>query len=277
MSKNGLRRCIVFVSAGIVLAVLAIVLLTVIIPKVKKNNEHKTAAQRMNDGNIVDAYESGYNDSNEIASGLFKQFQLLKMKKTDVGDSIFFGTYEQDNDQDNGKEEIEWIVLAKEDNKLLVVSKYALDSLPYNNVEEEVTWKTCTLREWLNEEFYYSAFNPTEQAMIQSATVPADKSPEYDTPPGKDTTDKVFLLSIAEANKYFSSNDARMCQATAYCVAQGAYQDDNGYCWWWLRSPGRNSKCATPVFIDGSIYSFSNRAHLSRGAVRPAMWIDLEA
>ena len=34
-----------------------------------------------------------------------------------VGDTIFFGEYEQDNNLSNGKEEIEWIVLAKENNK----------------------------------------------------------------------------------------------------------------------------------------------------------------
>lgn len=120
MSEKGLRICKAIAKAVIVLAVLAIVLFTVIIPKVKKNNKYKAAVQQVKDGNIIEAYESlidldGYKDSDEIASGLREQYKLEKMKTAEVGDSIFIGTYEQDKDQNNGKEEIEWIVLDKKE------------------------------------------------------------------------------------------------------------------------------------------------------------------
>ena len=40
-----------------------------------------------------------------------------------VGDLITFGTYEQDNNPDNGPEPIEWVVLDVKDHKALVISK----------------------------------------------------------------------------------------------------------------------------------------------------------
>lgn len=62
--------------------------------------------------------------------------------------------------------------------------------------------ENCSLREWLNEEFYNSAFSNSEKEQILSVTVPADKNPEYDTNSGNDTEDKIFLLSVSEAKKY---------------------------------------------------------------------------
>ncbi len=55
-----------------------------------------------------------------------------KLKNAEVGDYITFGLYEQDNDLSNGKENIEWLILELKDEKALVISKYALDSKPYN-------------------------------------------------------------------------------------------------------------------------------------------------
>ena len=113
--------------------------------------------------------------------------------------------------------------------------------------------------------------------MIASSTVTADKNPSYSTSPGNNTTDKVFLLSITEANKYFSSDSARQCSATAYAKAQGAYTaTSNGNCRWWLRSPGRYSSDAACVNGDGSVISVGYGVSSSGGAVRPARWINLK-
>ena len=103
------------------------------------------------------------------------------MTKAAVGDTVFFGSYEQDNETSNGKEDIEWLVLAKENNRLLVVSQYGLDCQQYNTNETEVTWENCTLREWLNEDFFHAAFSDREKAMIPTVTVSADKNPDCDT------------------------------------------------------------------------------------------------
>lgn len=198
------------------------------------------------------------------------------MRICPVGGTFFFGSYEQDNNKSNGKEDIEWLVLAKEGNKALVISKYALDCQRYNTSNTDVTWETCSLRKWLNGTFLSAAFNSEEQNSIISSTVTADKNPSYRISPGNNTTDKVFLLSITEVNKYFSSDSARQCSATAYAKAQGAYTNTgNGYCWWWLRSPGRNSNDAADVLHDGSVYDFGSDVNDSDDAVRPALWINL--
>ena len=190
------------------------------------------------------------------------------------GKYITFGSYEQDNNTSNGKENIEWLVLKVDGDKALVISKYALDCQQYNTSFTAVTWETCSLRKWLNGTFISAAFSSEEQTSIISSTVTADKNPSYSTSPGNNTTDKVFLLSITEVNKYFSSDSARQCQGTAYCYAQGAYKAA-GNCWWWLRSPGGNSDLAADVHYDGSVYDYGYDVYSSFDAVRPALWINL--
>ncbi len=195
---------------------------------------------------------------------------------TKAGDIILFGSYEQDNNPYNGTEDIEWLVLAKEKDRVLVISRYALDCRPYNAKEQEVTWETCFLHGWLNDTFLNNAFSADEQAMIRTETVTADRNPSYGTSPGRDTTDKVFLLSIAEVNQYLTGESARKCQATAYAVKRGAYINPlDGNCWWWLRSPGMNSFLAAIVNYVGSVGYDGVRVHTWDGAVRPALWINI--
>ena len=206
----------------------------------------------------------GYKDS--VAKIDEIQHSFGWMKACSIGETLYFGSYEQDNNTANGKEDIEWIVLAKEGNKVLVISKYALDCQKYNSTDTDVTWETCSLRKWLNGTFLNAAFSSVEQNSIISSSV---------TSPGKNTTDKVFLLSITEVNKYFRSDNARQCQGTEYCYAQGAYKASNGNCLWWLRSPGDYSDYVAYVPSDGSVDDFGIYVDCGSLAVRPALWIDL--
>lgn len=202
-------------------------------------------------------------------------------KEIKVGDVVTFGVYEQDNILSNGKESIEWQVLEVQDGKALVISKYALDCQSYNTEYESVTWETCTLRSWLNDDFLNAAFTTGEQTRIPTVTVSADKNPSYDTNPGKTTQDKVFLLSINEAYQYFSSDDARSCDPTAYAIAQGCWTFDDtsssyyGNCWWWLRSPGDYQGNAAFVGTAGWVLDSGYFVDHGSNAVRPALWIDL--
>jgi len=66
-----------------------------------------------------------YRDSAEK----LKSAKQAQIKNAKVGDIVYFGTYEQDNDTTNGKEDIKWLVLAKENNRVLVISDKALDSV----------------------------------------------------------------------------------------------------------------------------------------------------
>ena len=248
-----------------------IVLTAVIIP----NGKYNDAISLLENGDIINAYESlialnGYKDSAEKAKGIFPVYQL---KTATVGDSVYFGAYEQDNNKSNGDEDIEWLVLAKDGNKALLISRYALDCQNYNASWTDVTWETCSLRKWLNGTFINDAFSSEEQNRIMNTTVTADKNPSYSTSPGNNTTDKVFLLSITEVNKYFSSGSVRQCQCTAYCYEQGPYKVGN--CWWWLRSPGYSTDHAAGVDDDGSVDDYGYDAYFVNAAVRPALWIDL--
>ena len=200
-----------------------------------------------------------------------------KLKNANVGSYVTFGAYEQDNNNSNGKEDMEWLVLEVKDGKALVVSKYALDCKQYNTSNTDVTWETCTLRKWLNNDFINAAFFSYEKAMIPTVTVSADKNPNYNTNPGNATQDQVFLLSITEANKYFSSDSARQCEPTDFAVANGAWESDSSNCWWWLRSPGDDQYSAAYVNYDGDVYESGHLVYRGSYAVRPALWIDLNS
>ena len=202
------------------------------------------------------------------------------------GAYIYFGAYEQDNDISNGKEDIAWLVLEKENNKILVISDKALDCQSYNTSKVNVTWENCSLREWLNGTFLHAAFSAEEQAMIVDTNVLPGKNPEYSTDPGNTTMDKVFLLSIDEINKYFDylgSGKARKCVPTAYAIANGVSpnwnytKDGEVTCWWWLRSPGDAQDCAAGVDGDGSVYYSGSGVINDTGGVRPALWINLDS
>ena len=229
-----------------------IVLTTVIIPKQKYNA-------------LVAKYGQEYVDA----------FYAL-----DVGDTFELGSYEQDNIS-NGKEKIEWIVLVKENGKALVISKYALDCQPYNTSRIDVTWENCTLRKWLNNDFINSAFSADEKSMILVTTVSADKNPQYSTNPGAATRDQVFLLSVTEVDKYFSSAGVGQCGPTDYAVANGAWKGDKGGYWVWLRSPGIDPDFAASVSYDAYNASdvlpfcIGKPVDTNSGSVRPAMWIEL--
>lgn len=275
------KKRILSIAIPAVIAVVAfvLVLIKVIIP----NSKYNAAVELMESGEIIEAYESlmamdGYKDSAEKAANIYDQYEFEKIKSAEVGDIVYFGNYEQDNDTSNGAEKIEWQVLAKENNKVLVISKYALDSQHYNTADKDVTWETCTLRTWLNGTFLNSAFSTNEQAAIAQTTVTADGNPEYDTDSGNATTDKVFLLSIDEANKYFSSDSARQCKPTVFTLANGVWYEGDGELvhYWRLRSPGGAQDYNAVVSDDGSVACYGYRVDSGAGAIRPVLWINLD-
>ena len=213
-------------------------------------NEAVSLAKKGNykDATIIFADLENYKDSEE----LWKKYSLLGCE---VGDEIIFGSYEQDNNLTNGYEEIEWIVLGRNGNKIFVISKYCLEQKPFNETLAPVTWKNCTLRSWLNNTFLNMAFDNTEQQQILSSQVVDD---------GVTTTDKLFLLSEDEANEYFDSKYDRKATATEYVATS--------HCYWLLRTTGSVSNVAH-VDYTGYVGYYEN---VDRNWwVRPAMWIDM--
>ena len=198
------------------------------------------------------------------------------------GEYVSFGRYEQGNDPANGPEEIEWLVLDVRDGKSLLISRYALDSIPYNDTYQDVTWETSSIRAWLNGDFYSAAFDASEQTAILKAETDnsAAMGSAYPTDGGSNTEDSVFLLSYSEAfsemygSRLFAGDEARKCTPTAYALSRGAWvSPDDGSCGWWLRSPGSLPSCAMRVSSDGS--ERSAFVDYDEPAVRPAIWIDL--
>ncbi len=245
--------------------------------------QYNNAIALKNTGNVADAYEAlialdGYRDSTAIANDIYVAFFTEKYKEIKAGDCVTFGSYEQDSDVSNGKEELDWIVLEVQDGRALVISKYAIDCQSYHTSYTDTTWENSFIRRWLNDDFIKNAFSAAEEVMISTATVSADKNPGYTTDPGKAIQDKVFLLSIDEANQYFGSESARQCAPTAYAVACGAYIDsDNGGCWWWLRTPGCFQHDAAFVYSSGGVRGRGTSIDRKDMAIRPALWIDLSA
>ncbi len=195
-----------------------------------------------------------------------------------IGDTVFFGEYEQNNNYYNGKEKIEWYVIARDGDQVKLLSKYALDRQPFHTDWVEVTWETCSLREWLNGTFLEEAFSNTEQRSILPSQVNADKNPNYKTKPGHGTMDKMFCLSVNEFENL--PKTLKPCKGTAFCYAEGARESQNGNCSWWLRTPGWYEKSAVDVNNNGvanydeKLYKGYNVNHRGHG-VRPAMWIDI--
>lgn len=126
-------------------------------------------------------------------------------------------------------ERIKWRVLQNNGSTLFVVADKGLDCKDYNEEYTPVTWENCTLRNWLNSDFYGTAFGSAEQGAIVGQTVVNEDNPDYGIEGGNDTTDNIFLLSIGEAAnpEYgFCEDDSiysvsRRMQASDYAQARG--------------------------------------------------------
>jgi len=201
-------------------------------------------------------------------------------KKQPEAEYVVFGAYEQDNNPENGKEEIEWLVLGKENGEMLLISKYILDA---NHVEKFYDiWEERPLRSWLNEDFYSEAFSEEEKGKIVKTRVENPDNEGYFVSGGA-TEDKVFLLSVNEAKRYFGEDDSvygnsRLeTTATEYAAAQGVtvnmFEDDwKGNSAWDLRSNGYHEGYVAWVTDRGSI-SDGGHAQAENCGIRPVIRI----
>ena len=201
-------------------------------------------------------------------------FFVYNKSEYKVGKTIEFGNYPQD--KDGTEKPIEWIVMKNEGNQVLLLSKYVLDAKPYNNEEwGDVTWETSDIRQWLNNEFYTTAFNKAEKAKIQTSLTKNEDNSKYGTSGGNDTEDKVFLLSEKEAETLFSNDDERIAKVTGYAEKSGVYVNEEKVAWWWLRSPGRYSSSAAVVGSDGWVYGDGSIVSGAYDGVRPALHLNI--
>lgn len=184
-----------------------------------------------------------------------------------LGDVITLGMY--------AGQPIEWLVLSVEDDRALILSRYILDAMPYNSELKDVTWSECSLRTYLNTEFYWNYFSDLDRQSIEQVTVENPYNPVYGTAGGKDTVDWVFCLSIDEAKKYFKNNVTRAASPAVYSRGKFEMVKDAGGAYWWLRSPGYYGSRAANVHDTGYIAAGGGDVDNENIGIRPAMWIKL--
>lgn len=217
-------------------------------------------------------------------------------------DNVFFGNYYQSSSAT--KDPVKWRVLSNAGGQLFLLSDQNLDALQYHTEREDVTWETSTIRSWLNgydassntgesngidytkDNFLDTAFSAKEQTAIAETAVVNDDNTDYNenasTDAGKDTTDRIFLLSLTETynkkyfpNYCFSTNTAYVADGGKFGYSMyGVGESDS----WWLRSPGSDqSRAAFIDWEDGSSVTDGNPVNNKEIAVRPAFNLNLSS
>ena len=187
-----------------------------------------------------------------------------------------------------------WQVLDVQNGKALLLTEDIIERRCYHNSYEWITWEGCGLRGYLNGVFLQT-FDSSEQSRIASVTNTNSDNPWYNASGGKNTTDKIFLLSIDEMVKYFGDSGDLRARKGWYWDQEGkqyVLRDGKGYCindqynvarmakfeegkmWWWLRSPGDIGLRAASVTFDGYLDVTGDGLYFD-GGVRPALWLNL--
>jgi len=179
---------------------------------------------------------------------------------------VGFGQYEQDNNTDNGKEAIEWRIVAKDDTKALLVCETAIEAMAYD-AEGEKAWESSSVREWLNGELIKTAFNAGEVAKMLDTAVANEAFGDANT------TDKIFLLDAAQITEYLAGNLS--VRASDYAAANGAWNDNSLSCRWWVRYPAADSGIATAAYVEPAGVAGVDAAYDMVG-VRPAVWVAIK-
>ena len=203
-----------------------------------------------------------------------------------AGDIISFGSYEQDNDAGNGKEPIEWRVMSRQEDRLLLLSDKALDCIPYHEELISVSWEDCSLRAWLANDFMETAFNEKEKEKILETVNKNPGNSDYLIPDQADTLDKVFLLNTHEIDAYFgteigvtSINPDIVVWPTEYAKAKGAELRRDGACMWYYRGnsvPATVEKYKAPAVDDlGKHFNAGRSVTSTSVGIRPAIWVKI--
>lgn len=213
----------------------------------------------------------------------FAEVQIEMLRNAEKGDVVYWGSYEQDNNYANGQEPIEWIVLSRGVNTFTLLSKYCLDYQPYNTRQESVTWAQCTLRNWLNDTFFNTAFSDAEQTVICSRNNRNSDNHAFGTKGGSHTTDIVSIFSSGVSEDYYSYKGI-IAKPTEYVkVVSGCgnvYDNENYGFAYWVRMPGMEQD--TAAYIMGGDYSpfdtAKNGIEVSNSlGVRPVIDIDISS
>ena len=145
-----------------------------------------------------------------------------------------------------------WRVLDQQDGKAFVISEFRALSQAYHADGGDITWEHSSLRSYLNGEFF-SSISPADQERIIETILDNKDNPSSGTPGGNDTTDRIFLPSIDDAERYLRLFDNSIAT--------------------WLRAPGNSSSKAAMIGY-GDIYYSGNPVE-GVMPIYPAMWVEL--
>ncbi len=224
-------------------------------------------------------------------------FDTYRPYRTGYQTSTSADTYQDDNGYTCGNvywfkyEPLKWRVL--DPSTGLIMCDSIIDSQPYNNYilyADSENWgdsgktyyannyASSSIRKWLNDDFYNTAFSNEQKADIKITTLNNDGYytlvgragyKKYDAPL---TDDKIFLLSYDEAinTRFFHDDNSRRVIGSDYAKSQGL--DLTACIEWNLRSPGNSSSKVCRVEFDGNINpNMGNSAIMTNMGVRPAM------
>lgn len=206
--------------------------------------------------------DSLINDPSSLPGTTYNPYISVK-----TGETLQFGGYN-------------WRVLEIKDGKALIISNNIIARHEYGPVS---AWEKSEIRRYLNGQFFEAAFSANEKALIAESIIPNKADPIYGLAAGEDTADKLFLLSVEEAVKYFGDS-GRLALGPKYIndeynAARVAKDNDTGAAlWWFLRSPGDVDNLAVCVGDDGGVYVTGHGITTSKagaGGVRPALWLRL--
>ncbi len=181
--------------------------------------------------------------------------------------NVYFGHYKQSSDGKGGYkvDPIKWRILSNGGGRLYLLADKCLDFKPFNDTRVSITWENCSLRTWLNDTFFNSAFSEKEQSLIPMTTI---YNPTCD--------DKVFLLAFDECvNSSFGfpielDNRRRIADNTDYVNSLAGGRTD-----WWLRTSSYYTyRHAQQVLDWGYVDDFGSPVDYDY-AVRPALNLSL--
>ena len=217
-------------------------------------------------------------DGEKYRAVLINDYRPMKTHKSNSSK-----TYQDDNGYQKGNiywfkfEPLKWRVLDSSTGLMLCES--IIDSQPFNNTVYKIgsnyyndkngksyahDYAESTLRIWLNDDFYNTAFTAAEKAKMGEYACTQQYFPRS-KPHGEMTVyDRVFMLSRIEATstKYgfkssmYSADNARRASGTDYARCQGLHVCEIGFghkgnsCWW-LRAPAFFSRRVNKIFYDG--------------------------
>lgn len=228
-------------------------------------------------------------EATTVAAVEAEALETVELKRAEAGDIVQMGTYEQDGDTET-EDPIYWDVLDKDGDSILIISHDVIGYQRFSDSPNCVIWEDSQIRTWLNEEFYTDAFDKETQARIKRYVISGADESIWES--RGDTTDRIFLLSWKEIERYYGHKlpkaEALLCKPSKAVLqryeeikqqrvrekipfAESAPDVTEGISWM-LRSTGKSQNHISIIRGDG--YYSQCMADYYQG-VRPAMWIDV--